>query len=206
MKKSPNHFTVIVMKIKSLSFLFFTLALLLVFSACDLTEKGEKDSASGPETVEPGPDAGAPLAPTGKTLKCCKITNFKAGIIAKGENGGVTVKEVDEIPYVPGTYIGVRFNYESKSGKPIEYFEEEFFPEAPLYWEEIAGKNYKIFPDELRAEYTSMLPPKTENNLFVSYWILKPSGDPTGKWIWDIYFDREYYTTVIFNVVLPKGE
>ncbi|MBN1573735.1 MAG: hypothetical protein JW984_11120 [Deltaproteobacteria bacterium] len=184
-----------------------------IFSGCDLVKKlthGGKDSDSGPEAVKPDSEVppsnveSPPAAPHKnkyKTLKCCTITNFRAGIIEKGENGVITVKEVEEIPYVPGTYIGVRFNYESKTGKPIEYLEEEFFPEAPLYWEEIAGKNYKVFVDEKRAEYTSMLPPVTKDNSFTSYWILKPSGDPVGKWIWDIYFDSEYYTTVIFNIV-----
>ncbi len=193
------------------------LSLSLIFSGCDLMEKldrGGKESDSGPEDVKPDSDetlppknVTPPAAPF-KTLKCCTITNFKAGIIEKGEGGVITVKEVGEIPYVPGTYIGVRFNYESKTGKPIEYFEEEFFPEAPLHWEEIAGKNYKVFVDEKRAEYTSMLPPMTKDNSFTSYWILKPSGDPVGKWIWDIYFDGEYYTTVIFNIVnvVPGGK
>ena len=196
------------MKRNLLATMIVILSLLLIISGCDLigkrTEKGsESDPDSGPTAAKPDSTELSPTGPA-KILKCCTITNFKVGIITKGENGEITVKEVNEIPYVPGTYIGVKFNYESKTGKPIEYFEEEFFPEAPLYWEEIATKNYKIFVEEKRAEYTSMLPPKTEDNSFVSYWILKPSGDPMGKWIWDIYFDREYYTTVIFNIVPAK--
>jgi hypothetical protein len=185
-----------------------TLSLLVMIFGCDLigkrTEKGsESDTDSGPTAAK---SDSTELSTTGpaKILTCCTITNFKVGIITKGENGEIIVKEVNEIPYVPGTYIGVKFNYESKTGKPIEYFEEEFFPEAPLYWEEIATKNYKVFIEEKRAEYTSMLPPKTEDNSFVSYWILKPTGDPMGKWVWDIYFDREYFTTVVFNVVPAK--
>ena len=195
-----------------LAAIVITLSLFLAVSGCDLTgkptEKGSgSDPESGPKAAIPNLNETSPPAmvpsPTdlSKTLNCCTITNFKMGIISKGENGEITVTEADEIPYVPGTYIGVKFNYKSKTGKPIEYFEEEFFPEAPLYWEEIATKNYKIFLEEKRAEYTSMLPPKTENNSFVSYWILKPSGDPIGKWIWDIYFDKEYFTTVVFNIV-----
>ena len=196
--------------------MILALSISLITSGCDLMERPDRsgeDSDSGPAEVKPDsdgtlpPDIDKPMIDPFKTLKCCTITNFKAGIIEKGEGGVITVKEMEVIPYVPGTYIGVRFNYESKSGKPIEYFEEEFFPEAPLYWEEIAGKNYKIFVDEKRAEYTSMLPPVTKDNSFTSYWILKPSGDPVGKWIWDIYFDKEYYTTVIFNIVnIVPGE
>ncbi len=196
------------MKRNLLFTIMVTLSLLVIISGCDLIGKRtEKGSESGPDS---GPTAAKPdsteLSTTGpaKILTCCTITNFKVGIITKEANGEITVNEVKEIPYVPGTYIGVKFNYESKTGKPIEYFEEEFFPEAPLYWEEIATKNYKVFIEEKRAEYTSMLPPKTEDNSFVSYWILKPSGDPIGKWVWDIYFDREYFTTVVFNVVPAK--
>ncbi len=118
-----------------------------------------------------------------------------------GDYTGIT--ETTTVPYVPGTYIGIYFEYLSKTGKPIQYREEEFFPYPPQNWSLWEGSegSYRTYPEESRAEYTTVLTPSTSPSPFLSHWGFNTSGDPTGQWRWDIYFDNEYYTTVVFNVV-----
>lgn len=61
--------------------------------------------------------------------------------------------------------------------------------------------SYKVFRDELVAEFRATLTP--DFTTYSSYWGFNNTGDPLGDWIWDIYFDDEYFTTVIFTVVSP---
>ena len=199
--------------------------LALVFSGCqkldemfsDAIEEGEPPSLAIPGASAPEGE-GAPEKPTlpmipgyvspyaygsPEELTCCVITNFKAGIITESNFGSVDVFETGTIPYVPGTTFGVYFEYESISGAPIQYFEEEFFPSPPGNWEMWEGStgSYQTYPEEdpVRAVYTEILSP--DSNMFISTWGLNQAGDPLGEWTWDIYFDGEYFTTVVFTIV-----
>jgi len=199
--------------------------LALGFSGCqkidkmfgEAMEEGEPPSLSIPGVSAPD-DEGAPERPevsmipgyaspyaygSPEELTCCVITNFKAGIISEKNFGSVDVFETGTIPYVPGTTIGVYFEYESISGAPIQYFEEEFFPSPPQIWEMWEGStgSYQTYEEEnpARAVYTEILSP--DSTMFMSTWGLHEAGDPLGEWTWDIYFDGEYYTTVVFNIV-----
>jgi hypothetical protein len=159
---------------------------------------------TGPGTGPPGFSSPYKYGPP-NALNCCTITNFEAGIITFDDEGSYEVNVAGTIPYIPGTQIGLAFNYISNTGSPIQYLEEEFFPYPPqnwTLWESSVG-SYRIFPDENRAEYTTLLTPSPDAQAFISYWGMNPSGDPLGEWIWDIYFDGEYYTTVVFNIVQP---
>jgi hypothetical protein len=181
----------------------------------DVMEEGEAPSIAIPGVTDPE-DEGRPEESTipiipgftspyaygsPEELTCCVITNFKAGIITESNFGSVEVIETGTIPYSPGTTFGVYFEYESTSGAPIQYFEEEFFPSPPHIWEMWEGStgSYQTYPEENRAVYTEILSP--DSNKFISTWGLNPAGDPLGEWTWDIYFDGEYFTTVVFNIV-----
>ncbi|MBN2224363.1 MAG: hypothetical protein JW765_06770 [Deltaproteobacteria bacterium] len=162
---------------------------------------------AGPGAVGPGPETmpGQPgPGPGFRSLNCCVISNFQVGIVRfdnAGNFAGIT--ETTTVPYAPGSYFGVYFEYLSKVGKPIQYREEEFFPYPPQNWSLWEGSegSYRTFPDESRAEYTTVLTPGPAASPFLSHWAFNPSGDPTGQWRWDIYFDNEFYTSVVFNVV-----
>ena len=213
------------MKKNVLIILYTICALALVFSGCQkLDEKFNEAMEEGeaPSIAIPGvsalEDGGAPEEPvvsmipgyaspyaygSPEELTCCVITNFKAGIITESNFGSVDVFETGTIPYVPGTTFGVYFEYESTSGSPIQYFEEEFFPSPPNNWEMWEGStgSYQTYPEEdpVRAVYTEIL--SSDSNMFISTWGLNKAGDPLGEWTWDIYFDGEYYTTVVFTIV-----
>jgi hypothetical protein len=210
------------MKRKALSIALVVFSLFFIISGCDQVKEllgfgapsppppGVQPSPPGtqPTTSPPG-QPGSPPAEYGPTtpstppssLSCCVITNFQVGILSLDEYGNYSVFETNTIPYVPGTYLGVAFNYQSNTGRPIQYVEEEYFPYPPQNWTLWEGSegSYKIYPEENRAVYTTLLTPDSET--FVSYWGFNPSGDPLGQWVWDIYFDGEYYTRVTFNVV-----
>ena len=160
---------------------------------------------SGPGGVLPGTSPGGPGPGPGiRILNCCDISNLKAGIVNLDSAGDYTgITETTTVPYVPGTYIGIYFEYLSKTGKPIQYREEEFFPYPPQNWNLWEGSegSYRTYPEESRAEYTTVLTPAPSATPFLSHWGFNTSGDPTGQWRWDIYFDNEYYTSVVFNVV-----
>lgn len=164
---------------------------------------GSPDSGTG--GVIPGTSPGGPgPGPAIRMLNCCDISNLKAGIVNLDSAGDYTgITETTTVPYVPGTYIGIYFEYLSKTGKPIQYREEEFFPYPPQNWNLWEGSegSYRTFPEESRAEYTTVLTPAPSATPFLSHWGFNTSGDPTGQWRWDIYFDNEYYTSVVFNVV-----
>ena len=168
-----------------------------------LVAPGSPDS--GPGGAIPGTSPGGPgPGPAVRTLNCCAISNLKAGILnfdTAGDYTGIT--ETTTVPYVPGTYIGIYFEYLSKTGKPIQYREEEYFPYPPQNWSLWEGSegSYRTYPEENRAEYTTVLTPAPSASPFLSHWGFNTSGDPTGQWRWDIYFDNEYYTSVVFNVV-----
>jgi|GEM_PF-1521977 len=180
-------------------------------------EEGEAPSLTLPGSSAPADDTAPeePVVPVmpgysspyaygaPKDLTCCVITDFKAGIITEKNFGSVEVYETGTIPYVPGTTIGVYFEYESVTGAPIQYYEEEFFPSPPRNWEMWEGStgSYQTYPDEdpVRAVYTEILSP--DSNMFMSTWGLNEAGDPLGEWTWDIYLDGEYFTTVVFNIV-----
>jgi len=138
-------------------------------------------------------------------VRCCTITDFQAGTVTIYDNGEFSITETDTVPYVPGTYIGIGFDYISNTGKPIQYLEEEYFPAAPQNWASSEGSlsSYKIYPEENRAVYTTLL--TSDSKKFVSYWGFNPSGDPLGVWNWDIYLDGQYLTTVTFTVVPPAN-
>jgi hypothetical protein len=163
----------------------------------------------GPESdgggILPGAPPGGPApGPAVRMLNCCDITDLRAGILnfdTSGNYSGMT--ETTNVPYVPGTYIGIYFEYFSKTGKPIQYREEEFFPYPPQNWSLWEGSegSYRTYPEESRAVYTTILAPGTAASPFLSHWGFNTSGDPTGQWRWDIYFDNEFYTSVVFNVV-----
>ena len=160
----------------------------------------ENEGATGPPAITMIPGAASPYAyGSPEELTCCVITNFKAGIITESNFGSVEVFETGTIPYVPGTTIGVYFEYESVSGSPIQYYEEEFFPSPPYNWDMWEGStgSYQTYPEENRAVYTQILSP--DSNMFISTWGLNEAGDPLGEWTWDIYFDGEYFTTVVFK-------
>ena len=180
-------------------------------------EEGEAPSISIPGASSPEGE-GAPEEPVAPIipgyaspyaygspgeLTCCTITNFKAGIITESNFGSVDVLETGAVPYVPGTTFGVYFEYESNSGAPIQYFEEEFFPSPPQIWEMWEGStgSYQTYPEEIpaRAVYTEILSP--DSDMFISTWGLNQAGDPLGEWTWDLYFDGEYFTTVVFTIV-----
>lgn len=213
------------MKRNALFVLIAVCILALGFSGCqkidekfsEAMEEGEAPSLSIPG-VSTSEGEGAPEQPvvpmipgysspyaygTPEELTCCVITNFKAGIITESNFGSVEVFETGTIPYVPGTTFGVYFEYESTGGGPIQYFEEEFFPSPPQSWEMWEGStgSYQTYSDEdpVRAVYTEILSP--DSNMFISTWGLNQAGDPLGEWTWDIYFDGEYFTTVVFNIV-----
>lgn len=211
------------MKRNALSVLIAVCILALGFSGCQkidekfskAMEEGEAPSLSIPGVSTPEEGA-APEQPTmpvipgysspyaygsPEELTCCVITNFKAGIITESNFGSVEVLETGIVPYVPGTTFGVYFEYESTSDSPIQYFEEEFFPSPPQGWEMWEGStgSYQTYPEENRAVYTEILSP--DSNMFISTWGLNQAGDPLGEWTWDIYFDGEYFTTVVFNIV-----
>lgn len=161
-------------------------------------QPGAVGPAPGTPPGQPGP------GPTFRALTCCAISNFKAGILHfdnAGNFAGIT--ETTTVPYIPGTYLGIYFEYVSTAGKPIQYREEEFFPYPPQNWSLWEGSegSYMTYPDENRAEYSTILTPGAGPSPFLSHWGFNPSGDPTGQWRWDIYFDNEYYTSVVFNVV-----
>jgi hypothetical protein len=165
------------------------------------------DRPEGPGAVvgPPGTVPGQPAPEPGfKALDCCDISNFKAGILRFDNEGNFThITETTTVPYVPGTYFGIYFEYLSKEAKPIQYREEEFFPYPPQNWSLWEGSegSYRTYPDESRAEYMTILTPGRAAAPFLSHWAFNPSGDPTGQWRWDIYFDEEFYTSVVFNVV-----
>ncbi len=192
------------------------LIVLVIFSALVLVAGCDQIKQvlglGAPKPAEPGAVGPAPEiapgqpgpGPTFRTLTCCEISNFKAGVLhfdSAGNFSGIT--EATTVPYIPGTYIGIYFEYFSKSGKPIQYREEELFPYPPQNWSLWEGSegSYMTYPDENRAVYSTTLPPGAESSPFLSHWGFNPSGDPTGQWRWNIYFDNEYYTTVTFNVV-----
>jgi hypothetical protein len=168
-----------------------------------LVAPGSPDS--GPGGAIPGTSPGGPgPGPAIRVLNCCDISSLKMGIVNLDSAGDYTgITETTTVPYVPGTYIGIYFEYLSKTGKPIQYREEEFFPYPPQNWSLWEGSegSYRTYPEESRAEYTTVLTPSTSPSPFLSHWGFNTSGDPTGQWRWDIYFDNEYYTTVVFNVV-----
>lgn len=197
--------------------LILTLVLSIVFvtAGCDQIKRILGPGAPGPADSGPGgltpgttpgqPGPGSDMTMPGiypqRQLECCTITDFKAGIITEGPDGDITVRETFDIQYIPSTYLGIYFNYNSKTGKPIQYREEEFFPYPPQdwsIWEGIDG-SYRTFPEENRAVYMTVLTPVSDK--LVSTWGFNPSGDPIGIWRWDIYFDDEYYTSVVFNII-----
>jgi hypothetical protein len=173
---------------------------MLGFTAAAPVESGPAGSVPG-APPGPGPSTAGPGIYGQRQIDCCTIADFKAGIINEDTNGNIAVKETFDVPYVPSTYIGIYFSYKSKTGKPIQYREEEYFPYPPQNWSLWEGSNgsYITFPEENKAVYTTILSPA--NNIFTSTWGFNSSGDPTGQWRWDIYFDNEYYTSVVFNVV-----
>jgi hypothetical protein len=186
------------------------LAVLAAIAGCDQIKQMlglGVDRPTDPGATGPGPaeTPGQPVPGPGfRPLNCCDISDFKVGIIrfdATGSFEGIT--ETMTVPYVPGTYLGIYFEYLSKTGKPIQYREEEFFPYPPQNWSLWEGSegSYRTYPDESRAEYATILTPGTDASPFLSHWGFNPSGDPTGQWRWDIYFDNEFYTSVVFNVV-----
>ncbi len=173
---------------------------MLGFTAAAPVESGPVGPIPG-TPPGPGPITTGPGIYAQRQIDCCTITDFMAGIISEDASGNVTVKETFNIPYVPSTFIGIYFSYRSKTGKPIQYREVEYFPSPPQnwsVWEGLEG-SYLTYPEENKAVYTTLLTPAGES--FASTWAFNPSGDPTGQWRWDIYFDNEYYTSVVFNVV-----
>ena len=159
---------------------------------------------TGPGTEPYGSNSPYRYGPP-NALNCCTITNFEAGIITFDKEGYYEIDVTGTIPYIPGTQIGLAFDYVSNTGSPIQYLEEEYFPHPPQNWTlwESSEGSYRIFPEENRAVYTALLTPSPDAQGFVSYWGMNPSGDPLGEWIWDIYFDGEYYTSVVFNIIQP---
>jgi hypothetical protein len=163
----------------------------------------EPTPGSGPYAPGGGPEAPG-FGPGFRTLRCCEITDFKAGILQLDERGNfLNIKETTTVPYIPGTYMGIYFKYQSRTGKPIKYREEEFFPYPPQEWALWEGSeaSYRTYPEENRATYQMMLAPGKTPSPFSSSWGFNPSGDPVGLWRWDIYFDDEYYASVTFDVV-----
>jgi hypothetical protein len=201
------------MKKRFLFVVFIAFAAMVGMTGCDkikgmLGLGGTQPVQVGPGGVIPGTQptgpGGAPVPGVGfQTLTSCEIKNFKAGILHFDDKQEFTdITETTTVPYVPGTYMGIYFEYTSKTGKPINYREEEFFPSPPQNWSLWEGSegSYRTFPEENRAEYKTVLPPEKTSSSFLSHWGFNPSGDPIGQWRWDIYFNEEYYTTVIFNV------
>jgi hypothetical protein len=191
------------------------LAVAFAGTGCDRIKQMLGMGAGGPGQAGPGgaQPYGAPSQPGGagmvgpgmsppQALTACAITEFRMGKMKDDGKGNLYVYEdATTIPYVPSTYFGISFSYKSNSGRPVTYREEEYFPYPPQNWTLWEGSegSYKTFPSENRAVYTTTLTP--DSDIFTSYWGFNPSGDPTGQWRWDIYFDNEYYTTVVFNVV-----
>jgi hypothetical protein len=161
-------------------------------------DSGVAGPIPGTSPGQPGP------GPAVRPLNCCVISNLKVGILNFNNAGDYTgMTETTTVPYVPGTYVGIYFEYFSNTGKPIEYREEEFFPYPPQNWNLWEGSegSYRTYPEESRAEYKTILTPGTSASPFLSHWGFNPSGDPIGQWRWDIYFNSEFYTSVVFNVV-----
>lgn len=167
------------------------------------TEDGEPIvTEEEPVIIEEEPEAVIDSPLVFNSIEGSTITNFKAGKIKEDSESNLYVfEETLSIPMKPGTFFGVSFDYKSNSGEVIEYLEVESFPKPPQNWVLWEGSDgsYEIFEDDARAEFKTTLPPDGET--FISYWGFNPSGDPIGKWVWEIYFNGELYTTVDFDIV-----
>ena len=128
------------------------------------------------------------------------ILEFHAGVMSKEDGRFVIVEETTTIPRIPGTLFGVYFRYNLIDENPVEYFQDEQYPSAPLEWEgwSEGNGNFTTFPDMNRAEYRVSLSPQEDEAARVWY---VDEEYPLGEITWDIYFADIPYRTVTFTVV-----
>jgi FHA domain len=141
-------------------------------------------------------------------VDCCKIANFRAGVITTDVLGTVTVVETSTIPRIPDTKFGISFDYEIKNGKSVKYHQEILYPYVPEGMEsQVTGDGiFQLFPKENRGIFTSTL--TADKGTFAKVFTMD-AVYPVGAQAWKIYLDDELFKTITFVVVaqdLPKEE
>ncbi len=149
-------------------------------------------------------------APKGEydSVDCCKIENFRAGVITTDVLGAVTVVETSTIPRIPDTKFGISFDYEIKKGKSVKYHQEILYPYVPEGMESQVTTDgiFQLFPKENRGIFTTTL--TADRKTFAKVFTMD-AVYPVGAQAWKIYLDEELYKTITFVVVaqdLPKEE
>ena len=150
-------------------------------------------------------------APKGKydtVVDCCKIANFRAGVITTDVLGAVTVVETSNIPRIPDTKFGISFDYEIKNSKSVKYHQEILYPYIPEGMESQVTTDgiFQLFPKENRGIFASTL--TADKGTFAKVFTMD-AVYPVGPQTWKIYLDDELIKTITFVVVaqdLPKEE
>ena len=122
-----------------------------------------------------------------------EITSFKYGIIQKDSEGiNQLFKETDTIPY--NEDFGWQIEYSSK--KDVIYYCKLYTPAKPAV---VAKGNITIDDTTYKSpEYIF----ERGNKTYTFKWGLDP-GDPSGKYIEEIYIGGQLYKTITFNILQP---
>ena len=142
------------------------------------------------------------------SVDCCKIENFRAGVITTDMLGAVSVVETSSIPRIPDTKFGVSFDYEIKNGRSVKYHQEILYPYVPEGMESWVNSDgiFQLFPKQNRGIFTTTL--TADRKTFARVFTMD-ALHPVGAQTWKIYLDEELYKTVTFMVVgqdLPEEE
>ncbi|MBN1572370.1 MAG: hypothetical protein JW984_04145 [Deltaproteobacteria bacterium] len=128
------------------------------------------------------------------------ITNFEFGLLAKDQYGMYYVsKKTKSIPNIPGIHFGFIFSYENDMGKTVGHRWEMILPREPKTAQTIDGStDIEYLPGENRV-VSATFGLDTESSIQYSVNRIDP-GDPSGRWVVEIYIGDQLYRTVVFDV------
>ncbi len=128
------------------------------------------------------------------------ITGFEFGLLEKDENGVYYVsKKTKSIPNIPGVHFGFIFHYINDTGKTVEHRWEMILPKEPETAQTIDGStDIEYVPQENRV-VSSTVGLDVDSSIHYSVNRIDP-GDPSGRWVMEIYIGDQLYKTLVFDV------
>lgn len=128
------------------------------------------------------------------------ITRFEFGLLEKDENGIYYVsKGTKSIPNIPGIHFGFIFSYENDTDKTVEHRWEMILPREPETARTIDGSTDIEYVAGENRVVSSTVGLDVDSSIQYSVNRIDP-GDPSGRWVMEIYIGGQLYRTVVFDV------
>ncbi|NJL81015.1 MAG: hypothetical protein HC836_07485 [Richelia sp. RM2_1_2] len=127
------------------------------------------------------------------------ITVKKAefGVLRTEKNGKFTFIPTTKVPFQEGQIYGWRIQIQDYQGE-LTWLEVLTLPKPPLTWGTDNGEHFFLSPDGTKSVIKRTA--KVKKGVVSNFWTVS-TGDPTGKYILEVYVDKHKIASFKFEIV-----